>query len=164
MRQKVISLPTSQAYSHPHQPSIVGIKMVSMWEPKSRDKSEASHSRRHTRCCQISQKVKGFDLYRSMKETSSVWRWDIFMGKQKACKFGVPWDDVNNSQFFHLFNNSAQSCIIICQALNHALENQRKFIILIFLKLFILHLLRVQANKCITVGGSLVSLISFYTL
>ena len=162
MSQKVISLPTSQAYSHPHQPSIVGLKMVSMWEPKSRDKSEASHSRRHMRCCHISQKVKGFDPCRSMKETSSVWRWDIFMGKQKACKFGDPWDDLNNSQFFHLFNKSAQWCIIICQALNQALENQRKFIILIFLKLFILHLW-VLANKCIIVGGFLVSLFSFYT-
>ena len=39
-----------------------------------------------------------------------------------------------------------------------------EFIILIFPKLFILHLLREQANKCMIVGGFSVSLISFDTL
>ena len=81
----------SKSNKSPHFPSLFtsplainhGNKNGLMWEPKSRDKSEASHSRRHMRC-QISQKVKGFDPCSSMRETSSIWRWDIFMGKTKS--------------------------------------------------------------------------------
>lgn len=96
---------------------IVGLEMVSMYQPKSKNKSEAGHSGRLMWCCQVSKKGKKAPTLMEARGFCYLEIRHIY-GKNKRPVTLVTREMIWRNHGSFIYSTKLKWCIIVSQALN----------------------------------------------